>query len=97
MSVYFMAQITIRDHDEYEKYLAGVDEVFAKFNGRYLAVDDSPEVLEGSPRGGRVVLIEFPGREELLRWYESPEYQDILRHRLMAAQCDTLLIKGLDK
>ena len=96
MSVYFVAQITINDAEEYGKYLAGVDEVFAKFNGRYLAMDDSPEVLEGSWSHGRMVLIEFPCRSDLLRWYESPEYQGILKHRLKAANCDSLLVNGIE-
>lgn len=94
MSCYFVARIDIHDTDEYEKYLSGVDEVFARFNGKYLAVDPHPECLEGEFSGGRMVLIEFPCREDLLRWYHSPEYQHILRHRLKAAYCDTVIIQG---
>lgn len=96
MSCFFVAHIAIHDDREYEKYLARVDEVFAKFNGRYLAVDPSPEPLEGNPRAGRTVLIEFPNKEELLRWYKSPEYQAILQHRLAAAHCEAAIVSGLD-
>lgn len=94
MSVYFVAQIKIHDNDEYEKYLAGVDDVFARYNGEYLAVDDSPRVMEGKWEYTKMVLIRFENESDLLRWYESPEYQEILRHRLQGAQCDTVLVKG---
>jgi uncharacterized protein (DUF1330 family) len=96
MSCYFLAQIKIHDQEEYAKYLAGVDDVFSKYNGEYLAVDSNPEVLEGEWRYSRVVIIRFDDEKELKRWYESPEYREILQHRLKAAGCDTLVVKGLD-
>ncbi len=94
MSCYFIAQINIHDPKEYQKYLDSVDQVFEKFNGRYLALDCNPEVLEGSWPYSRIALIEFPDETELKRWYESPEYQNILRYRLKAADCSTVMIRG---
>jgi len=43
----------------------------------------------------REVGIELD-EKELKRWYESLEYREILQHRLKAAACDTLMVKGLD-
>ncbi len=97
MSCYFIANIDIHDDGEYQKYLKDVDAVFSKFNGKYLAVDEKPTVLEGKWMYGRVILIQFPNEIEFKRWYESPEYKAILQHRLKAAKCDTLLVKGLAK
>lgn len=97
MSCYFVAQIRIEDMAEYKKYLDRCDEVFAQFNGRYLAVDPNPIVLEGQSQYDRVVMIEFPTEEDLRSWYESPQYQQILKYRLGAGSCDTLLVKGNDK
>ena len=95
MSCYFVAHIDVRNAEEYRRYLDGADAVFSRYGGRYLAVDTSPEVLEGAPPAGRTVLIEFPSREELLRWYHSEDYQHLLRHRLAAADCHSLLVEGL--
>ncbi|SET30467.1 Uncharacterized conserved protein, DUF1330 family [Natronincola peptidivorans] len=96
MSCYFVAQIQINDNEEYEKYLNSVDEVFSRFNGKYLAVDKSPEILEGNWSYNRIIIIQFQDEKELKHWYESTEYQKILKHRLKAATCDTILVKGLD-
>ena len=96
MSSYFIAQIKIKDPEEYKKYLVGVDEVFAKFNGKYLTVDGEPEVLEGNWNYTRVVVIEFPNNDDLKKWYNSSEYQNILKYRLKAADCDTVIAKGLN-
>ena len=95
MSVYFVANIRIHNQEEYEKYLSSVDEVFARFSGKYLAVDEHPYVLEGAWDYSKAVLIQFPSEKDLLAWYESDEYQQILKHRLDGAQCDTILVHGL--
>ncbi len=94
MSVYFIANIHIHDDGEYEKYRKDVDEVFSRYRGEYLALDDAPVVLEGDWDYTRAVLIRFPDREALDAWYFSPEYQRILQHRLKGARCDTIVIEG---
>lgn len=96
MKCYFMAQIEIHNEVEYGQYLEGADTVFSKFKGRYLAVDNNPEVLEGEWEFSRAVLIEFPDEAELHRWYNSVEYKKLLKYRLNAARCNTIVIKGLE-
>jgi uncharacterized protein (DUF1330 family) len=89
-----MANIKVHDFQEYQKYLDGAEEVFSRFNGTYLAVDSQPEVLEGSWDYSRVVLIRFENKEDLKAWYGSGEYQEILKYRLSASHCDSLLVHG---
>ncbi|MFC2112931.1 DUF1330 domain-containing protein [Bacteroidota bacterium] len=91
---YFIAQIRINDQAEYQKYIDGVDDVFSRYNGKYLAVDDDPKVLEGNWNYTRSVLIGFETREDFEDWYNSDEYQEILKHRLSAAKCDSILVNG---
>ena len=92
MNAYFVANIKIHDEVEYQKYLNDVDRVFKKYNGKYLIVDENPKVLEGEWRYSRFVLIQFPDKESLERWYFSEEYQRILSHRLAGAVCDTIIV-----
>ena len=93
MSAYFIANIKIHDENEYQKYLENVDNVFKKFNGKYLTVDEKPEVLEGKWNYSRLVLIEFPDKDSLKKWYYSSEYQDILKFRLSGADSDTIIVE----
>ncbi len=69
------------------RYLAGT-------RGTYLAVDDHPVVLEGKWESERAVLIRFETKEDFEQWYQSEEYQLILKHRLKAAECNTILFEG---
>jgi uncharacterized protein (DUF1330 family) len=94
MPVYFIANIKITNEEEYQKYIDGVEQVFSKFKGKYLVVDSSPKLLEGEWNYTRNVVIEFPDETEFESWYNSKEYQSILKHRLKGAICDTILVKS---
>ncbi len=94
MSVYFSVRITIHDNDEYEKYLAECDSVFARYRGEYLAVDSSPLLLEGSRNCTRAVIIRFDHEYDFNQWYYSDDYQKILPHRLKGAECEAFLVRG---
>lgn len=93
---YFVAQIKINDPDEYEKYLDKFDDIFSKHKGEYLAIDESPAILEGDWNYTKSVLIKFNRKQDFEDWYYSDDYQKILKHRLRASECDTILIEGLD-
>lgn len=94
MKYYFVANIKINHPDEYANYLEKVDEIFTKYNGKYLALDDNPLLLEGAWNYTRSVIIEFNSKSDFDDWYNSVDYQAILKFRLKAADCDTILIKG---
>ena len=95
MSFYFIAQIKINDPEEYQKYIDGAAEIFKKYKGKYLAVDNNPVILEGNWDYTRSVIIRFECKEDFEAWYDSEEYQEILKYRLKAADCDTILVEGL--
>ncbi len=58
------------------------------------AVYGRHEVLEGPPIEGAVVL-EFPTFEEARAWYQSPAYQDAVKHRWAGAEYRAFIIEGL--
>lgn len=96
MSSYFVALIDVHDRARYEEYLAGFDDVFARYSGQVVSVEDAPRVLEGTWPAARTVLIRFPSDRELLRWYESPEYQQLAHHRREASVAHIAIISGRD-
>jgi uncharacterized protein (DUF1330 family) len=95
MSVYFIALVDIADREQFSLYEQGFMEIFARYGGTILAVDDNPNVLEGAWPHTRTVLMSFPSTEDLERWYRSPEYQSIARHRFAASRADVVVIKAL--
>lgn len=93
---YFVAQIRIHDHAEYDKYLDKFDEIFSRHKGEFLAIDESPTLLEGEWNYTKSVLIKFNSREDFENWYYSQDYQKILKYRLNASICDTILVEGVE-
>ena len=92
MSHYLLAQITINDRTEYANYEAGFMDIFAKYEGTILAVDEAPMVLEGEWECTRTVLIEFPSEESALAWYRSEEYQSLAAHRFASSTGNVVMV-----
>ena len=96
MAAYFVALLNVHDREGYQRYLDGAGAALARYDGRVLAVEEEPTVLEGEWPAGRTVLIEFPSTEHLERWYQSPEYRTIAPFRHAAATGTTAAIRGKD-
>ena len=96
MKHYFVAQIKIHNPEEYEKYLDKFDDIFSKYKGEYLAIDESPTLLEGKWDYTKSVLVKFNSKRDFEDWYYSADYQKILKHRLNSSNCDTILLEGVD-
>ena len=94
MPCYFIAHINIHDEAEYRNYLQGTERVFRQYRGKYLAVDENAVIVEGSCAYTRTVLIEFESESDFREWYFSEAYQTILKYRLKAAHCDSMLVHG---
>ncbi|RIL05369.1 MAG: DUF1330 domain-containing protein [Proteobacteria bacterium] len=95
MSAYVLAQLTIHDRARYDRYAARFLSVLARFEGRLLAADDAPGVVEGTWPHQKVVLIEFRDRDEAERWASSPEYRAIAVDREASTAATVLILAGL--
>ena len=96
MPVYIIARFKIHDRSEYDKYSAGFSEVFQKFDGKMLSVDEDPTVLAGDWDDTRSVIIEFPSQQSALAWMNSDDYQAIAKHRDAGSTANSILVKGLE-
>ena len=96
MSVYVVARIDIHDRERYGEYEAGFMEIFEAHGGRMLAVDEAPQVIEGSWDVTRTVLIEFDDAEQMKAWYHSEGYQALAQHRFAAATGDIARLAGFE-
>jgi uncharacterized protein (DUF1330 family) len=95
MSVYVVAQISIHDRSRYDRYVAGFMHVLAGFEGRLLAADEAPAVVEGTWPYQKVILLEFPDRPAFERWASSPQYTEISKDRIAATTGCVLLVAGI--
>lgn len=94
MTVFILAQLTIKDRDTYAKYQAGFMEIFKPFGGTVLAVDDNVKTLEGDWPHTRLVLASFPDEASFRAWWDSPGYREIAKYRLAASEGPIVLVQG---
>ena len=90
---YWIANVTITNHDAYQGYQALAPEAFQKFGARFLARGEA-ETLEGKHWQRRVV-IEFDSIEQARACYASDEYRAARAKRQAACIADIALIEGL--
>ncbi|GLR68743.1 hypothetical protein GCM10010909_34250 [Acidocella aquatica] len=98
MPCYVAGQLNVHDWELYNKYIAAFVELFPGYDGRALAADNAPSVIEGEWPFSRFALLEFRDRAEAERWYHSPEYQDAIKNfRWPAASGSLLFIEGFPR
>ena len=94
MTVYAIAQLKMTDRAAYDRYQARFFDVFKKFNGRLLAADEHPSVLEGAWPHDKLVMMSFPDDAAFFAFSNSPDYVEISQDRKAGAQATVLLVKG---
>ena len=84
MSVYVIVQGKVENRGLLDQYVAKAGPAIKSHQGRTLAFDEEPEVVEGTIENPRTVIVEFPSMTAFRAWYDSPEYQEIRPLRLKA-------------
>ena len=80
MTSYLVANYNVTNEDGYNQYLASVGPTIMNHGGKILVAGPGSTPVEGNP-GAITVVLEFPTREALEGWYNSPEYQEIIHLR----------------
>jgi len=95
MPAFLIAQIDVRDPERYREYTLHTPRVIAAFGGRMVVRNGERRVLEGPPDPRRVIVVEFPSMDHILRFHGSPEYTALRRIRESASEAQIIAIEGL--
>jgi uncharacterized protein (DUF1330 family) len=96
MKHYTVAELQVTDPAWVRDYLAEVTGMVERHGGRYLARTPRVETVEGEPREGLLVLIEWPSAEAAHAFYESEEYRPHRERRRAGAENRFVLVAGED-
>ncbi len=97
MTAYAIAHLRPADgpvHDEVLSYIERIQATMEPYGGRFLVHGAEVEVVEGEWPGA-LVLVAFPGVEEIHAWYASPAYQEILPLRTRHFDGDVVIVPGV--
>jgi uncharacterized protein (DUF1330 family) len=94
MAAYVVVQIDVDDPVRYAEYKRLAPASIGAYGGRYVVRGGACEVLEGSWRPPRLVVLEFASVEQARAWWASPEYAPAKALRQASARTEMLLIEG---
>lgn len=93
--VYAIAQLIITDRMVYDRYQAKFMGVLNLYQGRLLAADENPVIVEGEWERDKVVVLAFPDEQAFQDWADSPEYLEIAKDRKAGSEAVVLLVRGI--
>jgi uncharacterized protein (DUF1330 family) len=95
MSAYLIVEFTVKDPDLYrEKYAAFAGKTAKEYGAEALA-NSNWELLHGDGSLTSGALMRFPDHESAIKWYNSPEYQQLIDVRGVAMDARFSLLEGL--
>ena len=95
MSAYVIVEFTVKDPDIYREKYAGNAGKSAKEHGGEVVAGGNWEILHGDPVATSGALMRFPDHETVIKWYNSPEYQQLIDVRSVAMDARFSLLDGL--
>jgi uncharacterized protein (DUF1330 family) len=95
MAAYFIVDVDVKNPQAYEAYRQAAAASIAQYGGRYLVRGGKHEVLEGTWRPTRLVVLQFPTLDAAKRWYASEEYNKVKPIRLQHAVGHMVLVEGV--
>lgn len=96
MAAYLVVDTLLTDPDLYEQYKLKARPLAEKYGGEYLARGGALTLKETdlwSPV--RMVIVRFPSAEQANRFYDSAEYQEVLKISKQSAQRTVVVLDGL--
>ena len=95
MAAYVIVDIEVTDPAAYDEYRQRVPATLTAYGGRFLVRGGAHEVVEGSWRPRRLVVLEFPSLAQARRWYDSEEYREPKAMRLRASKANVVFADGV--
>ena len=83
----------IKDLEAFRDYAVRVSPIVERYGGKYVAVDKTPDVRDGVWPFVRTVIVAYPNVDAAQRWYDSPEYQEIIPIRKRAIDANIAMVR----
>jgi len=95
MPAYLIVNVNIKDRTAFEDYVRNVPPMVRRFGGEYLALSDTPQVIEGDWRPHRLVLVRFPDMSTAQAFLKDPEYKPWKELRQRVTHSEMVAFEGL--
>lgn len=94
MKAYLVLDLSVNDFAGFRKYIAEIPAFIAKHTGKYIVQGVVPTPVEGGWKPERMVIIEFPARENAQAFLTDPAAQDLFKLRHSTTTSRLVLVDG---
>ena len=96
MAAYWISRCKIDNPVEYNKYTDLVPGLIKQYGGRVLARGGPFQIMEGTDKFTRFVVIEFDSMEQAVKCNKGPEYQAAAAYRRApgVGEVDQIIVDG---
>jgi uncharacterized protein (DUF1330 family) len=96
MKAYLVLDLAVRDYPGFAPYIAAIPAFIAKHGGRYIVQGAEPMVMEGDWSPERLVILEFPSREDANAFLADTEAQGLFAVRHKTTVSKLILVDGCE-
>ena len=96
MKSYMIVTAVITDRAGFAEYSAKTPKVVESFGGKYICLGRHASLFEGSfGEGQSIVISEWPSREAIDQFWNSPDYQKLKQLRAGTGSFNVLVVDNL--
>ena len=96
MAAYIIVEVNVHNPEEYEGYKKLTGPSLQNYGGKFIVRGGKTEMLEGGWDPERIVVLEFPTKEQAKAWWSSPEYTPAKEIRQRNATTKMILVEGVE-
>ncbi|WP_442498931.1 DUF1330 domain-containing protein [Methylobacter sp. sgz302048] len=94
MNAYLILDLAINNFENFREYIEKIPFFIKKHGGRYIVQGVEPEVMEGDWRPNRIVVLEFPSKENAKEFLRDPDAQSLFAIRHQSTTSKLILADG---
>ena len=94
MTAYIIVDIEVHDEQAYMEYVRQAPAHVERHGGRYVIRGGNAEAHEGNWCPTRLVVVEFPSKQQALAFLNDTDYQEVARIRRTTTTSKLIVAEG---
>ena len=96
MKAYLVLDFSVQDLAGFRPYMENVPTYIARHGGKYIVRGAEPRTIEGDWAPERMVILEFPARQNAEAFLADPEWRELAKIRHSTTTGQLVLVDGCE-
>lgn len=94
MKTYLLLDLSVNDFGGFRKYIVEIPALIARHSGHYIVQGAQPTTIEGDWKPERIVILEFPQRDNADAFLADPDVKALFKLRQATTTSKLVLVEG---